>query len=133
MQGNTDMTEPSLNVIDVKHLRKSFAKTVAVYDFSTTVKKGEIIGFLGPNGSGKTTVIRMLCGLLRPEAGEGTCLGHDILTEGNLIRKKIGYMTQHFSFYRYLTMQENLSFVARAYNIPHPKERIAEVSRLAGE
>ena len=84
------------------------------------VPEGEICGFLGGNGSGKTTTIRMLCGLLRPDGGGGTCLGLDLLRDARAIRLQIGYMTQRFSFYGDLTVAENLDFVARLYQIPRP-------------
>ena len=83
--------------------------------------KGEIYGFLGPNGSGKTTTIRMLCGLLTPDSGHGTCLGYDILTEQDEIKREVGYMTQRFSLYEDLSIRENLEFVARVYGVPNPK------------
>jgi ABC-2 type transport system ATP-binding protein len=83
-----------------------------------SVAEGEIVGFLGPNGSGKTTTIRLICGLLRPDEGEGTCLGYDIRRESEAIKREVGYMTQRFSFYEDLTIRENLAFVARLYNLP---------------
>ena len=104
-------------VINVSGLNKSFAGKPAVIDAALQVKRGEIFGFLGPNGSGKTTTIRMLCGLLTPDAGQGHCLGFDILKESYLIKLKVGYMTQRFSLYEDLTIFENLDFVARVYNI----------------
>lgn len=114
-------------VIDVKHLRKSFNGKPAVKDFSLKVNRGEICGFLGPNGSGKTTTLRMLCGLLIPDSGSGQCLGYDILTQSYEIKKQVGYMTQSFSLYHDLTARENLDFIARAYDIKNRKERIDEV------
>ena len=86
------------------------------------VPKGEIYGFLGPNGSGKTTTIRMLCGLLTPDSGSGTCLGYNILTQSDEIKRDVGYMTQRFSLYTDLSIRENLEFVARVYGVPDPKE-----------
>src|SRR6202007_1714740 len=83
-------------------------------------KRGTIYGFLGPNGSGKTTTIRMLCGLLTPDAGTGTCLGYDILKEADEIKHHVGYMTQRFSLYQDLSVRENLEFVARLYGLAHP-------------
>ena len=101
--------------IDVRGLRKSFAGRVVVDDFAIRVERGQIFGFLGPNGSGKTTTIRMLCGLLTPDAGEGRCLGFDLLTQAPSIKREVGYMTQRFSLYEDLSIQENLDFVARVY------------------
>lgn len=118
-------------VIDVKNLSKIFAGKVAVFDFSMEAKAGEIIGFLGPNGSGKTTVLRMLCGLLIADKGQGSCLGYNIRTQSDNIRSHVGYMTQHFSLYKYLTILENLKFVARAFNVKNSAQRIdAVVSQL---
>ncbi|ASQ47111.1 ABC transporter ATP-binding protein [Legionella clemsonensis] len=111
-------------VIDVKNLRKSFDNRVVVNDIALRVKKGDVFGFLGPNGSGKTTTIRMLCGLLTPDAGYGTCLGYNILTESEKIKQHVGYMTQKFSFYTDLSVEENLNFIARVYNLNHRKERV---------
>lgn len=102
-------------IVDVKHLTKSFNNKPAVSDVSLKVRRGEIFGFLGPNGSGKTTTIRMLCGLMTPDSGEGTCLGYDILTEAYLIKPLVGYVPQMFSLYQDLTVKENLEFVARIY------------------
>jgi ABC-2 type transport system ATP-binding protein len=106
--------------IDVRGLTKSFGSHVVVRDLSMQVKRGLIYGFLGPNGSGKTTTIRMLCGLLTPDAGSGTCLGYDIRTETAKIKRQIGYMTQRFSLYQDLSVRENLEFVARIYGLPDP-------------
>ena len=108
--------------IDVKGLTKVFGSRTVVDDFSLQVPKGRIQGFLGPNGSGKTTTIRMLCGLLTPDSGTGTCLGYDILKESEAIKRHVGYMTQKFSLYTDLTVRENLEFIARVYNLPHPKD-----------
>jgi ABC-2 type transport system ATP-binding protein len=102
-------------VIDVRGLTKRFGDKVAVKDVDLRVGEGEIVGFLGPNGSGKTTTIRMLCGLLRPDGGEGTCLGYDIRRDAEAIKRNVGYMTQRFSLYEDLTIRENLEFVARLY------------------
>ena len=107
-------------VIDVEGLTKKFGGRAVVYDLSMQVKRGTIYGFLGPNGSGKTTTIRMLCGLLTPDEGHGTCLGYDIRTETDKIKRHVGYMTQRFSLYQDLSVRENLEFVARLYGIPHP-------------
>lgn len=106
-----------MNAIEVEGLTKRFGDRVVVDHVDLDVGEGEIVGFLGPNGSGKTTTIRLLCGLLRPDAGSGTCLGYDILTQSDLIKPKVGYMTQRFSFYEDLTIRENLEFVARLYQL----------------
>jgi ABC-2 type transport system ATP-binding protein len=111
---------PADIVIDVHGLTKSFGARTVVRDLSMQVKRGTIFGFLGPNGSGKTTTIRMLCGLLTPDAGSGTCLGYDIRTEAAKIKLRVGYMTQRFSLYEDLSVRENLEFVARIYGLPHP-------------
>jgi len=111
-------------IIDVHDLKKTFGSLVAVNGVSIRVKKGEVYGFLGPNGSGKTTTIRMLCGLMIPDSGEGTCIGYNILTESYQIKQNVGYMTQHFGLYDYLTVYENLEFVARLYQVENRKEKI---------
>jgi ABC-2 type transport system ATP-binding protein len=103
--------------IDVHGLTKSFGGREVVHDLSMQVKCGSIYGFLGPNGSGKTTTIRMLCGLLTPDSGEGTCLGFDIRREADRIKRRVGYMTQRFSLYQDLSVRENLEFVARLYGM----------------
>ena len=118
-------TAPDI-VIDVHGLTKSFNGRVVVRDLSMQVKRGTIYGFLGPNGSGKTTTIRMLCGLLTPDAGTGTCLGHDIRTETDKIKRQIGYMTQRFSLYEDLSIEENLDFIARVYGVRDRKRRVRE-------
>ena len=107
-------------VIDVHHLTKKFDGKAVVRDLSMQVKRGTIYGFLGPNGSGKTTTIRMLCGLLTPDEGDGTCLGYDIRTETDKIKRQVGYMTQRFSLYQDLSVRENLEFIARIYGIEKP-------------
>jgi ABC-2 type transport system ATP-binding protein len=107
-------------VIDVHGLTKSFDGRVVVSDLSMQVRRGTIYGFLGPNGSGKTTTIRMLCGLLTPDEGTGTCLGYDIRTETDKIKLQIGYMTQRFSLYEDLSVRENMEFIARIYGIAKP-------------
>ncbi|HEY1310469.1 MAG TPA: ABC transporter ATP-binding protein [Pseudolabrys sp.] len=106
--------------IDVHHLTKKFDGRAVVRDLSMQVKRGTIYGFLGPNGSGKTTTIRMLCGLLTPDEGTGTCLGYDIRTETDKIKVQVGYMTQRFSLYQDLSVRENLEFIARIYGIEKP-------------
>lgn len=103
--------------IDVQGLNKHFDGKHVVKDVSLRVRRGEIFGFLGPNGSGKTTTIRMMCGLLKPDSGSGTCLGYDIVRESAEIKRKAGYMTQRFSFWEDLTIAENLDFVARIYEV----------------
>lgn len=105
--------------IDVRDLNKSFGAKRVVNGISLKVGRGEIYGFLGPNGSGKTTTIRMMCGLLRPDSGSGTCLGYDILWETDQIKRHIGYMTQKFSYWEDMTIRENLDFVARMYGVPN--------------
>ena len=118
-------------VIDVQALNKSFGDKHVVRDFSMQVKRGEIYGFLGPNGSGKTTTIRMLCGLLTPDSGTGTCLGYDILRESAQIKRQVGYMTQRFSLWEDLSLRENLDFVARMYGMKNRKSAVCEsLSRL---
>ena len=118
-------------VIDVHHLTKKFDGKAVVRDLSMQVRRGSIYGFLGPNGSGKTTTIRMLCGLLTPDEGEGTCLGYDIRTETTKIKSKVGYMTQRFSLYQDLSVRENLEFIARIYGLERPVEAArAAIERL---
>ena len=114
------------DVIDVQGICKSFGGKAVVRQIDMRVKRGEIFGFLGPNGSGKTTFLRMLCGLLTPDAGSGTCLGFDILRESPEIKRRVGYMTQRFSFYEDLTVRENLDFVARIYGLPNPRQAVKE-------
>ncbi|MGH8504270.1 MAG: ATP-binding cassette domain-containing protein [Gammaproteobacteria bacterium] len=118
-------------VIDVEGLTKSFGEHVVVRDLTMQVRRGLIYGFLGPNGSGKTTTIRMLCGLLRPDRGRGACLGYDILTETAAIKRRVGYMTQRFSLYADLSIRENLEFVARVHRLPEPRRKAREaIARL---
>lgn len=107
--------------IDVRGVTKRFGGRTVVNDIALQVRPGEIYGFLGPNGSGKTTFLRMLCGLLRPDGGEGACLGFDFRRDALEIKKRIGYMTQRFSFYEDLTIEENLDFVAQIYGVPARK------------
>jgi ABC-2 type transport system ATP-binding protein len=111
--------ENSDYAIDVHKLNKHFADKHVVNDVSLRVRKGEIFGFLGPNGSGKTTTIRLMCGLLKADSGTGTCLGYDIVRESSAIKRNVGYMTQRFSFWEDLTITENLDFVARMYDLPN--------------
>ena len=110
--------------IDVHGLSKSFGHKRVVNGLSLRVEKGEIFGFLGPNGSGKTTSIRMLCGLLTPDEGSGTCLGFDVRSQSAEIKKQVGYMTQRFSFYEDLSIRENLDFVARLYAMPNRRQTV---------
>lgn len=119
-------------VIDVKGVTKSFNGRTVVNNVSLQVPKGEIFAFLGPNGSGKTTFLRMLCGLLTPDSGDGSCLGYNILKEQLEIKKHVGYMTQRFSFYEDLTIRENLDFVARLYNVPDRKRKVDESIEMLG-
>jgi ABC-2 type transport system ATP-binding protein len=112
--------------IDVKGLNKSFGDKHVVKDFSIQVPRGRITGFLGPNGSGKTTTLRMLCGLLTPDSGSGACLGYDILTQADEIKRRVGYMTQKFSLYEDLTIEENLLFMARVHGLDRRRERVKD-------
>jgi ABC-2 type transport system ATP-binding protein len=112
--------------IDVRDLTKRFGEKTVVDHFSMQVPKGAIYGFLGPNGSGKTTTIRMICGLLTPDEGRGVVLGHDISTDSELIKRQVGYMTQRFSLYEDLSIEENLDFVARMYQVGDRRRRVAE-------
>ena len=113
-------------LIDVSDLSKSFNGKRAVNGLSLQVRRGEIFGFLGPNGSGKTTSIRMLCGLLTPDSGSGTCLDFDVLTQSREIKKQVGYMTQRFSFYEDLSIRENLDFVARMYGMDNRRSVVEQ-------
>jgi ABC-2 type transport system ATP-binding protein len=116
--------------IDVQGLNKRFGAKHVVKDFSLQVKRGEIYGFLGPNGSGKTTSIRLLCGLLKPDSGRGIVLGHDVINDTAAIKREVGYMTQRFSLWEDLTIRENLEFVARMYGM---KDRKAAVGKALEE
>ncbi|WP_306228301.1 ABC transporter ATP-binding protein [Bosea beijingensis] len=107
-------------------MTKRFGKRTVVDNVDLAVATGEIVGFLGPNGSGKTTTIRMICGLLKPDAGEGTVLGLDVRTQSAAIKRQVGYMTQRFSFYEDLTIAENLTFVARLYELDPVDEAVAK-------
>jgi ABC-2 type transport system ATP-binding protein len=111
-------------VIDVQGITKKFGDRTVVNNIPMQVRRGEIYGFLGPNGSGKTTFLRMLCGLLTPDAGSGSCLGFDIRRDAREIKKNIGYMTQRFSFYEDLTIEENLDFIAQIYGVPQRKAAV---------
>jgi ABC-type multidrug transport system ATPase subunit len=113
--------------IDVHDLHKNYGTRRVVDGLTLAVKSGEICGFLGANGSGKTTTIRMLCGLVKPDGGGGTCLGLDILRDAPRIRLQVGYMTQRFSFYEDLTVAENLDFVAAVYDIANRREAVRAI------
>lgn len=117
--------------IDVRGLTKRYAGRPVVDQIQLQVGEGRICGFLGPNGSGKTTTIRMLCGLLTPDAGTGTCLGLDITTQAAAIKRQVGYMTQKFGLYDDLSIRENLDFVARLFELPRRREAVdAALERL---
>ena len=118
--------------IDVRGMTKRFGHLTAVDHISLQVRSGEICGFLGPNGSGKTTFIRMLCGLLRPDDGSGTCLGHDVIRESEAIKRQVGYMTQRFSFWVYWTTAEKLDFGARWYHNQTRREAVQQISKRLG-
>ena len=118
--------------IDVRGLSKSFDGKPVVRALTLQVARGEIFGFLGPNGSGKTTSIRMLCGLLIPDAGSGHCLGYDVIRETAQIKREVGYMTQRFSLYEDLSVQENLDFVARIYGVPERAQVVAAALERLG-
>jgi ABC-2 type transport system ATP-binding protein len=124
-------TAPDI-AIDVAGLSKSFGGREVVHDLSMQVKRGSIYGFLGPNGSGKTTTIRMLCGLLTPDAGEGRCLGYDIRRDADKIKRQVGYMTQRFSLYQDLSVRENLEFVARLYGLRNAKAAARDMIKRIG-
>ncbi len=119
-------------IIDVRDLTKSFGDRVAVDHIALSVKRGEVFGFLGPNGSGKTTTIRMLCGLLIPDQGQGHCMGYDLLTESYKIKQKMGYMTQNFSFYTDLSVEENLNFMAQVYGLTQIKQKVKQTLQEQG-
>ena len=134
---------PAEAAIDVQGLNKSFGDKHVVNNLSMRANSGEILGFLGPNGSGKTTSIRLMCGLLTPDSGTGTCLGYDIRTQSDEIKRHVGYMTQRFSFWEDLSIRENLDFVARMYQMPSRREAVdraiedlnltARATQLAGK
>ena len=126
------MNQPSPIAIDVNGLTKSFEGREVVHELSMQVKRGSIYGFLGPNGSGKTTTIRMRCGLLTPDRGEGTCLGYDIRRDADKIKRQVGYMTQRFSLYQDLSVRENLEFVARLYGVRDPRGTAREMIQRLG-
>jgi ABC-2 type transport system ATP-binding protein len=119
-------------IIDVKNLGKNFEHRPAVVNVSLQVRPGEIYGFLGPNGSGKTTTIRMLCGLLTPDSGSGTCLGYNLLTQSKTIRRHVGYIPQHFSLYKQLTVYENILFMAELYGVFDRKRAAQQIMTHLG-
>ena len=112
-------------IVAIEGLTKSFDGNIVVDHIDLQIGRGEIVGFLGPNGSGKTTTIRMICGLLKPDSGSGTCLGYDILTQSDRIKLEVGYMTQRFSLYEDLTIRENLDFVARLFRLQSRRDSVA--------
>ncbi|MGH8491558.1 MAG: ABC transporter ATP-binding protein [Moraxellaceae bacterium] len=119
-------------IIDVRGLTKRFGDRTVVDHIDLKVSRGEIFGFLGPNGSGKTTTIRMLCGLLTPDEGEGSCLGYDLRTQSGAIKREVGYMTQRFSYYEDLSIRENLEFVARVYGMSNRKQAVEKALEELG-
>jgi len=119
-------------VIQVRGMTKRFGELIAVNHVDLTVRSGEIYGFLGPNGSGKTTFLRMLCGLLRPDDGSGDVLGHDVITGSEAIKREVGYMTQRFSFWEDLNIEENLDFVARMYDVKNRRQAVRESLKELG-
>lgn len=114
------------DAISVRGLTKRYGDKTVANDVTLSVRKGEIMGFLGPNGSGKTTTIRMMCGLLEPDMGEGIVLGHDIRRDRRAIKREVGYMTQRFSFYEDLTIAENLRFVAGLYGMRPARQAVRD-------
>jgi ABC-2 type transport system ATP-binding protein len=118
--------------VDVQGITKSFGGRVVVDGLAMQVRRGEIYGFLGPNGSGKTTFLRILCGLLRPDSGSGTCLGYDVVGESDAIKRRVGYMTQRFSLYEDLSLAENLRFVADIYEMPNAAEAVKKMLESLG-
>lgn len=119
-------------IIDVRGLTKRYGERTVVDHVDMRASRGRIYGFLGPNGSGKTTTIRMLCGLLTPDEGAGTCLGHDIRSDARKIKREVGYMTQRFGLYEDMSIEENLDFIARVYEVPDRKERVTAALRQLG-
>jgi ABC-2 type transport system ATP-binding protein len=126
------MSPAATLAIDVHGLTKRFGRKTAVDGIDIGIPEGEVWGFLGPNGSGKTTTIRMLCGLLRADAGRGTCLGYDLATQSEAIKRQVGYMTQKFSFWDDMTIRENLDFVARVYELHDGRVRVRQTLERLG-
>ena len=124
--------EAARPLIDVRGLTKRYGSRVVVDHFDMQVPQGRIYGFLGPNGSGKTTTIRMLCGLLTPDEGEGSCMGYNIRTQARLIKREVGYMTQRFGLYEDLSLEENLDFIARVYAVAERKQKVDETLERLG-
>ena len=118
--------------IDVSGLNKRFGDKHVVRDLALQVREGEIFGFLGPNGSGKTTSIRLLCGLLTPDSGQGVCLGLDVVKDSALIKRQVGYMTQKFSLWEDLSIEENLDFIARMFGVPERRQTVARILEELG-
>ncbi len=129
---NTSTASAGDAVINVTGLTKRYGERAVVDDFAIRVNRGQIYGFLGPNGSGKTTTIRMLCGLLTADSGKGQCLGYDIRTESQLIKREVGYMTQKFSLYEDLSLAENLDFIARVYGVADRKAAVTQTLERLG-
>lgn len=118
--------------IDVTGITKRFGERTVVDGLDMQVRRGEIYGFLGPNGSGKTTFLRILCGLLKPDAGQGNCLGYDVITQSDAIKRRVGYMTQKFSLYEDLSLAENLRFVADIYQMRDARKAVTEMLKTLG-
>ena len=123
---------PGEHAIDVRGLTKRFGAKTAVDQVDIAVPQGQVWGFLGPNGSGKTTTIRMLCGLLKADEGSGTVLGLDFRTRAEAIKRQVGYMTQRFSFWEDLSIRQNLDFVARVYELPDADQKVAQTLERLG-
>ncbi|HLB13974.1 MAG TPA: ABC transporter ATP-binding protein [Burkholderiales bacterium] len=126
------MSAVSPLAIEVRGLTKRYGGRAVVDHVDLAVPRGRIVGFLGPNGSGKTTTIRMLCGLLTPDDGTGTCLGLDIRAEATEIKRHVGYMTQRFSLYEDLSIEENLDFIARVYAVPDRQRQVHDALKRLG-
>ncbi len=125
-------TPSQKTMIEVHNLCKSYGDRTIVDHLNMRITEGQVYGFLGPNGSGKTTTMRMLCGLIQPDAGQGQCLGHDIRTQSHAIKQRIGYMPQLFSYYKELSVRENLRFLARLHQLTHAEDRIDAITEKLG-